>query len=114
MSRVKKGTNALKKRRNLLAKTKGYRFGRSTKERLAREAMLHAGTHAFADRRRKKRDFRTLWNIKIGAGAKEIGTSYSKLIGNLRKKDIRLNRKMLATLAEHYPDIFKEVVNTAS
>jgi large subunit ribosomal protein L20 len=114
MSRVKRGTIAIKKRRKLLSKTKGYRFGRSTKERLAREAMLHAGAHAFADRRRKKRDFRTLWNIKIGAGAKELGTSYSKLIGGLRKKDIQLNRKMLATLAEHYPDIFKEVVNTVA
>jgi large subunit ribosomal protein L20 len=113
MSRVKGATNALKKRRTLLSKTKGYRLGRNNKERLAREAMLHAGAHAFADRRRKKRDFRTLWNIKIGAGAKLEGTSYSKLIGALRKKDISLNRKTLATLAEHYPDVFKEVITQA-
>ena len=65
MSRVKKGVNALKTRRNILKQVKGYRFGRSTKEKQAYEAISHAGTYAFAHRRDKKGDARKLWNVKI-------------------------------------------------
>jgi len=68
MPRVKGGVNALKRRRNVLKQVKGYRFGRSTKERQAREAIVHAGKYAFTHRREKKNDFRRLWNIKINAG----------------------------------------------
>lgn len=110
MPRVKKGVNALKTRRNVLKKTKGYRFGRSTKERQAYEAIVHAGKYAFAHRRDKKNDFRKLWNIKINAVLRENGTTYSKFIGATKKKGIALDRKILADLAENYPEAFNKVL----
>ena len=113
MTRVKKAINALKARKNILRKTKGYRHGRSTKERQAQEAIFHAGAYAFTHRRDKKGVARRLWNVKISYAAKELGTSYSKLMGNLKKKNILLDRKILATLVEHNPEIFKKVVGFA-
>ncbi|OGZ41953.1 MAG: 50S ribosomal protein L20 [Candidatus Ryanbacteria bacterium RIFCSPHIGHO2_02_FULL_45_43] len=110
MPRVKRGTTSLKRRRNILKQTKGYRWGRKSKERAAREALLHAYTHSFHDRRKKKGDFRKLWNIKISAAANERNISYSRLINLLKKTNIRLNRKMLAELAEHHPKAFDAVV----
>lgn len=113
MTRVKKGVNALKTRKNILKRTKGYRFGRSKKERQANEAIVHAGKYAFAHRRDKKNDYRMEWNVKIGSESKPLGISYSKLIGNLKKKNIKLDRKILATLAEFNHDTFKKVVEMA-
>ena len=110
MSRVKKGVNALKSRRNILRKVKGYRHGRSTKERMANEAIMHAGTYAFAHRKDKKGDFRRLWNVRLSAALKEQGLSYSKFISMLKKKSIALDRKILADLAEHNPEIFKKII----
>ncbi len=114
MTRVKRGTISNKTRRNVLKQTKGYRFGRSTKERQAYEAIVHAGSHAFAHRRDKKGDFRRLWNVKINAGIRALENavipSYSKFIGALKKKNIDLNRKMLAELAEFHPTVFVKVV----
>src|SRR3989344_3105835 len=102
MSRVKKGVNALKSRRNILRKVKGYRHGRSTKERMANEAIMHAGTYAFAHRKDKKGDFRRLWNVRLSAALKENGLSYSQFIPLLKKKGVALDRKVLALLAlEH-------------
>src|SRR3989344_1921024 len=101
MTRVKRGTISLKHRRNVLKLAKGYRFGRSKKERQAKEAILHAGVHAFAHRRDKKGDFRRLWQIRIGAATKALGFSYSKFIGMLKKKNIELNRKMLSEIAQN-------------
>ena len=113
MSRVKKGVNALKRRRSVLSKTKGYRFGRGNKERQANEAIVHAGMHAFAHRRDKKNDFRRLFQTRIGAAAKSNGTSYSKLMGGLKKKNITLDRKILSTLAADHPEVFKQIVSSA-
>ncbi|MEX2010324.1 MAG: 50S ribosomal protein L20 [Parcubacteria group bacterium] len=110
MTRVKKGVNALKNRRNVLKQVKGYRHGRSTKERQANEAIFHAGTYAFAHRRDKKGDFRRLWNVRMSASLKEMGLSYSKFIGMLKKKDVALDRKILAGLAENNPETFKKIV----
>jgi len=111
MTRVKKGVHALKRRRSVLKQTKGFRHGRSTKERQAKDALLHAGAYAFAHRRDKKSHNRKLWNIKINAGAREaIGMSYSKLIGALKKGKIELNRKMLSDLAVNNPETFKRVL----
>jgi large subunit ribosomal protein L20 len=111
MTRVKKAVNALKSRKNTLRKTKGYRHGRSKKEREATEAIFHAGTYAFAHRRDKKGDARKLWNVKISYAAKGLGTSYSKLMGSLKKKGIMLDRKILAILAAENPETFKKVAN---
>src|SRR3989344_7125715 len=110
MTRVKKAVNALKWRRNLLKRTKGFRHGRSKKEREAMEALLHAGAYAFAHRRDKKGDARRNWNVKISYAAKELGISYSKLMGGLKKKGILLDRKILATLALENPETFKKIV----
>jgi len=110
MTRVKKGVNALKSRKNILRKVKGYRHGRSTKERMANEAIFHAGTYSFAHRKDKKGDFRRLWNVRISAFLKENGTSYSKFISALKKKEIALDRKSLADLALNNPSAFKKVL----
>ena len=112
MTRVKKGVNALKNRRNVLRKVKGYRFGRSTKERQANEAIFHAGTYSFAHRRDKKGDFRRLWNVRISSALKPLGLSYSKFIDMLKKKNVMLDRKILADLAESSPAIFQKVVES--
>ncbi len=114
MTRVKKGVHALKTRRNILKQVKGYRFGRSTKERQAYEAISHAGTYAFAHRRDKKGDMRRLWNVRINAGLRPLGHTYSKFIGALKKKNIELDRKILATLAKDNPETFKRVVEKVS
>jgi large subunit ribosomal protein L20 len=111
MPRVKRGTIKAKRRRNILAETKGYRFGRSTKKKQAREAIFHAGNHAFAHRRDKKNDFRRLFQVRINAKLREIeGPSYSKFINLLKKKQVTLNRKMLAELALNEPEVFEKVV----
>lgn len=110
MTRVKKGVHALKRRRSILKQTKGMRHGRSTKERQAKEALLHAGAYAFAHRRDKKSHNRKLWNIKINAGSRELGLTYSKLIDGLKKKNIALDRKILADLAENNPKVFSKVL----
>jgi large subunit ribosomal protein L20 len=113
MTRVKKGVNALKRRKSVLFRAKGFRHGRGSKERQAKDALMHAGKHAFAHRRDKKGDARELWNVKISYGAKALGTSYSKLIGGLKKKNIALDRKILATLVAEAPETFKKVVAMA-
>jgi len=110
MTRVKKGVHALKRRRSVLKQTKGMRHGRSTKERQAKEALLHAGSYAFAHRRDKKSHNRKLWNIKINAGSRELGMSYSKLIDKLKKNNIALDRKTLSDLAENNPKTFAKII----
>src|SRR3989338_3824847 len=110
MTRVKRGVVAHKRRERVLAQTKGFRWRRKTNERTASEALVHAWAHAFRGRKQRKRDFRTLWNVKIGAAARENDTTYSKLIASLKKSKINLNRKMLADLAENHPEMFKKLV----
>ncbi len=110
MSRVKRGTIAHKKRKALLKYTKGFMWGRKAKEAAAKEALLHAWTHAFQGRKQKKRDFRTLWNVKIGSASRPLGLSYSRLIFALKKANVKLDRKILAELAENEPKIFERVI----
>ncbi|MEW5907790.1 MAG: 50S ribosomal protein L20 [Patescibacteria group bacterium] len=110
MTRVKRGIISMKRRRNILKQVKGFRFGRKSKERLAKEALLHAGRHAFHDRRKKKREFRKLWQIKINAASRQKGISYSKLMGQLKKKKMEINRKILVQMAEKHPEIFDTIV----
>ncbi len=110
MPRVKRGVNARKHRSKTLKYTKGFRWGRKNKERAAKEALLHAWTHAFQGRKEKKRTFRALWTVKINAAVREGGMKYSTLISALKKKQVKLDRKILAHLAEHEPAVFKKVV----
>ncbi|MEA3293143.1 MAG: 50S ribosomal protein L20 [Patescibacteria group bacterium] len=110
MTRVKRGTIAHKRRKNILKHTKGFRWGRKSKYKAAKEALFHAWTHAYRDRRRKKRDFRQLWQVKINAACRELGLTYSKFINLLKKNKIELDRKILADLAENKPEIFKKII----
>ena len=110
MPRVKRGTIAHKKREKLLKLTKGFRWGRKNKERAAKEALLHALSRKFRGRKEKKRTFRSLWNVRINAGVRAEGLSYSKLIALLKKKNVALDRKILADLALNEPAVFKKVV----
>ncbi len=103
----------VKRRRTLLLKTKGMKWGRKSKMRLARAASLKAGAHATRDRRNKKRTFRNLWTIKINAAVRMLDTSYSRFIHALKEKNIALDRKSLAYLAEHKPAVFAKVVEAS-
>lgn len=113
MPRVKRGVIANKRRRNVLKHTKGFRWGRKSKERAAKEALLHAWVHAFQGRKEKKRVYRQLWNVKINAAVRAEGLSYSKFIAGLKKNKIALDRKVLADIAEHEPEVFKKIVAAA-
>ena len=106
MPRVKRGTTHTKKRRKLLKEAKGYKWGRKNLIRLAKTATTKAGAHAFADRRKKKANFRALWQIKINAAAREHGLSYSRFINKLKLANIELDRKILADLAVNNKKIF--------
>lgn len=113
MVRVKRGVVAHKKREKLLSYAKGFRWGRKSKERLAREALLHAWSHSFVGRKLKKRENRRVWQTKISAAAQAHEISYSKLMGALHKKGIALNRKILAELAEKHPTAFQKIIQHA-
>lgn len=110
MTRVKKGKSALKARRNTLKQVKGYRFGRSTKKRMAYEAIAHAGASAFAHRRDKKNDMRSLWTVRLNAALRPHGLSYSKFIGALKKANIALDRKVMSQIAADAPEAFAAIV----
>jgi large subunit ribosomal protein L20 len=110
MTRVKRGVLSNKTRKNKLAMTKGYRFGRSTKEVEANTAIRHAGKHAFNDRRKKKGDFRSLWIIRLNAALVPYEISYSRFIDKLHKSNIKLNRKVLTELARTNPESVDRVV----
>ncbi|MGE4554744.1 MAG: 50S ribosomal protein L20 [Candidatus Paceibacterota bacterium] len=111
MPRVKGAIIARKKRRKILKETKGYRWGRKSKERLAREALLHAYSHAFKDRKRKKREKRRLWIVKINAFVRNEGLPYKEFIHLLEEKNIKIDRKILAQLAEEKPEIMKKILD---
>jgi len=110
MPRVKRGTIAHKKREKLLKLTKGFRWGRKSKERAAKEALLHGLARMFKGRKEKKRTMRSLWNVRINAAVREHGMSYSKFINALKKKNIALDRKVLSDLAKTEPKVFEKVV----
>ena len=107
---VEKNSFIASSRRNLLKQVKGYRIGRSTKEANANDALMHAGAHAFAHRRDKKGNMRRLFNVKINAALRPEGFSYSKFIGALKKKNIEVDRKIMADLAENNADSFKRMI----
>lgn len=113
MPRVKRGTIAHKKREKLLKKVKGFRWGRKSKERAAKEALLHAESRMFRGRKEKKRNFRSLWTVRLNAAARENGTTYSKLIAGMKKNKIELDRKVLADMAQSAPDALKKVIEKA-
>jgi len=110
MPRVKRGTTHVKKRRKLLAKVKGYKWGRKNRMTLAKTAVLKAGASAYRDRRLKKRTSRALWQIKIGAFVKEHGFSYSRFMFALKENNIILDRKVLADFAVNNKEVFVKII----
>lgn len=115
MARVKGGLIAAKRRRNILKRAKGYEHGRSTKVRLAKESLVHAGKNAFAHRKDKKNDFRQLWIVRLNAALRELGfKSYSTFIAAMKKAEIGLDRKVLSEIAQKHPESFKRIVEKVS
>lgn len=112
--RVKRGVAHVKHRKNLLKKVKGFRWRRKSSIRLAGQAMIRAGQHAYRHRKLKKRDFRALWQIRIGAAARQHGLSYSQLIHKLTTAKIGLDRKVLSDLAATQPEVFADIVKKAA
>ena len=114
MSRVKRGNIARKRRNKILNLAKGFRGGNKNLFRTANQRVMKALCNAYRDRRRRKRDFRRLWIARINAAARINGTTYSKLLNNLKKADIKINRKMLAQIALQEPKCFEEIVLSAT
>ena len=114
MPRAKRGYKARRRRNRVLKAAKGFRGKRSTCHAIAAEAVHHAWQHMYRSRKQRKRDYRALWIIRINAAARQLGTTYSRLVGGLKNNGIDLNRKMLAELAITDPAAFKAVVSAAS
>ena len=110
MSRIKRSVQARKHRKNILKHTKGFKYGRKSKFKLAKEALKHAWVYAYRDRKAKKRNFRNLWNLQINALARQNGITYSRFINGMKKNKIELDRKVLSELAKEHPDIFIKIV----
>ena len=114
MARVKRGNIARKRRNKILSLAKGFRGGNKNLFRTANQRVMKALCNAYRDRRRRKRDFRRLWIARINAASRLNGTTYSKLLNNLKNADIKINRKMLAQLALNEPKCFEEIVSTVT
>ena len=113
MPRSRNKVASHKRRKKTLELAKGYWGARSKVHTVAKHHVEKALQHAYRDRRKKKREFRSLWIVRINAAARENGTTYSRLMSALGKKEVAINRKVLADLAANSPEIFKEVVHFA-
>jgi len=111
MVRVKRGIQVRKRHKNIIAQAKGYRNVRKNVFSHAKIAVMKAGLNAYRDRRRKKREFRRLWNVRINAAVRPLGINYSRFINAMYKKEVKLNRKVLSNLAITNPEVFKNIVN---
>lgn len=114
MTRVKRGIISQKRKRSVLKAAKGYRGQRSKKERAAKDALKHAGAHAFAHRRDKKAVARRDWTVRINAATRTLGIKYNTLISNMKKHNVQIDRKILSTLANSNPEVFKTIVEKVS
>lgn len=113
MSRVKRGNKRLLRRKKILGQAKGYWGTKSKLHRAAKEQVMRSLAYAYRDRRQKKRDFRSLWIIRINAAANQFGLSYSKFMWGLKQAGVGLNRKALADIAARDPKSFEALVKTA-
>ena len=109
-----RGSITAKRHKKVLKEAKGYRGARRKNYRKAKEAVLHAGQYAFAGRRRRRRDTRTLWIQRINAALSDSGISYSRFMDLLKKSGLEINRKVLAQLAVDKPSVFKRIVEKIS
>lgn len=113
MPRVKRGVTARARHKKVIALAKGYRGRRKNVYRIAKQAVMKAGQYAYRDRRQRKRQFRQLWIVRINAGARENGLSYSKFMNGLKRAAIELDRKVLADLAVFDKAAFAQLVEKA-
>ncbi len=113
MARVKRGVTARARHKKVISQAKGYRERRKNVFRVATQAVTKAGQYAYRDRRQKKRQFRSLWIIRINAAAREHGLSYSRLINGLNLAAIEIDRKVLADIAVHDKTAFAQLANQA-
>ena len=111
--RVKRGIVRHRRHLKIRKLARGYRGMRRTTFKKANEAVMKAGQHAYKDRRRKKRDFRSLWIVRLSAALRAEGSKYSALIAGLKKHKIALDRKVLSELAIHHPQVFAKVLKEA-
>jgi len=109
MPRIKRGTHHVKRRKNILARTKGMMWGRKSKLKLAKTAATKAGVNAYVGRKLKKRNNRRLQQTRIGAAAKVLGLKYSTIISDLKKRNVELDRKSLSEIARLYPAVFEKI-----
>lgn len=112
MVRVKRSITAKKKRKKALKEAKGFKWSRKKRYRQAKEALMHAKSYQYRDRRRKKRERRRLWQIRINAAVRKENLSYSRFINLLKKKKIEIDRKILSEIAKNHPEIFKKIIET--
>ena len=113
MPRAKRGFKARRRRNRVMKAASGYRGKRHSCHAIAMETLQHAWMHMYRNRKKRKRDFRRLWVVRINAAVRPLGHSYSKVIGALKKHDIELNRKMLAEIAISDPAAFQAIISTA-
>jgi len=113
MPRVKRGTVRRAKRRRLLKRAKGFFLNKSKLYKAAKEAVDKSGSYAYSGRRRKKRDFRRLWVVRINAAARANGLTYGQLMNGLKSAGVGLDRKSLAELAVNHPEAFAAVASQA-
>ena len=113
MARVKRGVQANRRHKKVLARAKGYYGARSRVYRVAVQAVMKAGQYAYRDRRNKKRSFRRLWIARINAGARLNGLSYSRFINGMKKANIDIDRRVLADIAMHDAATFSVLVEKA-
>jgi large subunit ribosomal protein L20 len=112
MVRVKGGIQTRKSHKKILQLAKGYRMTRSTQIRKATEAVLHAGQYAYAGRKLRKRDLRSLWITRLNAAVRDQGVTYSTFVNALKKKNIALDRKVLSVIAVDHPAVFAKIVDS--
>jgi len=108
--RVTGGPASHRRHKKILKMAKGYRGRRNSTFKMAKQAVLKAGLNAYRDRKRKKREFRRLWIVRLNAALRSRGHMYSRFIRQMEEKDVQLNRKILSELAIHEPEAFAEVV----
>ena len=113
MARVKRSVASRKRRKKVLDAAKGYVGTRHSRYKVANEAVEHSLVHAYRDRKRRKRDMRRLWIMRINAAARKEGLSYNQFVAGLRKAEIPLDRKVLADLAVSDPDAFGKIAEQA-
>jgi large subunit ribosomal protein L20 len=113
VARVKRGVQSRARHKKVLKQAKGYYGARSRTLKVARQAVLKAGQYAYRDRRQRKRQFRALWIVRINAGAREAGLSYSRFMNGLARAGIDVDRKVLAELAVDRPEDFARLAEEA-